>query len=111
MKIKKFSNIYVIVLHSFFKKPGVKIGTALVMVGMQGTGKTIFTNAICHLLGIYGVDNANINNITGKHNSEILDKIHIVVNEDDSCYGLKSYSFNILKTLITEKSIDIKSKT
>ena len=93
-----------------FQKPGVKIGTAIVMVGMQGTGKTIFTNAICRLLGIYGVENANINNITGKHNSEILDKILIVVNEVDSCYGLKSDSSNILKTLITEKSIDINPK-
>lgn len=92
------------------QKPGVKIGTALVLVGIQGTGKTMFTNAICQLLGVYGIENANLNNITGKHNSQILNKMLIVVNEVDSSFGLKRDSSNILKTLITEKSIDINPK-
>ena len=92
------------------QRPGEKIGTALILIGDHGVGKTLFTNVICKLCGCYGLENANLKNIAGNYNALVQDKILIVVNEIDAKYGLSSDSANNLKTLITEKSVDINRK-
>ena len=92
------------------QRPGEKICIALVLVGMQGTGKTMFTNVVCRLCGNYGIENANLKNISGNFNTLLKDKILVVANEIDPKYGLEISSANKLKTLITEKSIDFNSK-
>nr|WP_285816903.1 DUF5906 domain-containing protein [Lactobacillus taiwanensis] len=102
---------YIINWLSFiFQNPTDKTQVAIVLTGVEGTGKTTFTDVICRLLGTYANDNANIDEITGIFNSSILMKKLIVCNEVKSFTSSKSYDSDKMKTLITEKNIDINRK-
>lgn len=93
-----------------FQNINKKVRTALVITGSQRTGKSTFTNVICSLLGEYANDNANLENIIGKFNSSILYKKIIVCNEVKSYLSSKSFDEDILKTLITESTFDVRKK-
>lgn len=95
-------------LSYLFQKPNGKIGTALVITGEQGTGKTTFVQVICNLLGQYANDNSTIENITGRYNGVLENKKLIVCNEVKSF--AKRRDHDVLKTLITESSVDVHKK-
>lgn len=89
---------------------GKKTKTALVITGMQGTGKNTFTDTICKLFGGYANPDAKLDYLTGKFNGSLMYKMLLVCNEVKSFIGNKKYDDDTLKTLITEESIDIHKK-
>jgi hypothetical protein len=94
------------------QKPGSKTQTALVIIGEQRTGKNkFFTDLISKLFGRYCISNKNkINNIMGRFNSSIENKIPIVCNELQSIDNAKHLNIDCLKSLITDRFCTIESK-
>ena len=92
------------------QNPETKIGTALVITGEPGTGKNTFTDTICKIFGPYANDNAKLDSFMGTFNSSILYKRLVVCNEVRSFQCNKNYDHDALKTLITEKTLDVHKK-
>ena len=91
--------------------PGLKNETALILKGLQGTGKNTFTNVICELLAGYSVKNVtDISELTGSFNSVVESKMLIVLNELSNCGSEKQLNFNALKSIITDDTIRINEK-
>lgn len=102
---------YVINWISFIvQKVGQKTKTSIIITGIQGTGKNTFTDTICNLFGSYANKNCKLEHITGDFNSSIMYKMLLVCNEVKSFINNKKYDPEMLKTLITEDSIDIHKK-
>lgn len=103
---------YVINWLSFiFQNPGKQNGIALVIVGEQGTGKNFFTKIIGSLLGCYVNLNVNrIDQITGRFNTCIENKMLVICNELDTADGKIKADYNALKSRITEPTIDFDEK-
>lgn len=82
------------------QNPGQKTKTCLVLIGKHGVGKTIFTDIISKLFGEYANDNlSDVDLITGQFNTEMENKILIVLNE-----------FNVQDKTINKRSIRNKMK-
>jgi hypothetical protein len=96
----------------YYSKSWEKTETAIILIGDQGTGKNkFFTNVISKLFGRYAIQNENnINNIIGRFNSNIENKILVICNELQSIDSNKVSNFDGLKSLITDKKINVESK-
>lgn len=93
------------------QNPGLKTGTALVLQGIQGTGKTTFTDVLSEMLRGYSEPNiTNIEHITGKFNRTIENKMLIVLNEVKNAGNERFANFDCLKSIITERYIQIEEK-
>ena len=92
------------------QNPTEKLGTALVLIGPHGAGKNMFANVICQLLGSYAIPNAKFENYTGNFNINLQDKRLIVINEKTSYKENVHYDSDVLKSLITESTIDYHGK-
>ena len=102
---------YVINWISFiFQNPSGKTETVILLTGPYGTGKNTFTNPICELLGDYANDNTKLENLTGTFNASILYKKLLVCNEAKAFSSNKKFDNEVMKTLITESTIDITKK-
>ena len=96
---------------SVLQKPNFKTETALVILGNQGTGKNIFTNVICKLMARYANENVtNIESIVGKFNAILENKKLLVLNELQSIDMNKYLNSDALKSVITDKKININQK-
>ena len=96
---------------SILKNPTYKTGVAIILKGKQGTGKNTFTDALCALLGDYAMPNvSNIDNLTGRFNSSIINKKIIVVNELKSAENHAIGTADTLKTLITDYYMNLEQK-
>ena len=85
------------------QNPGKKTGTALIILGQQGTGKNIFTNTICKLIANYTSPNVDsINDVVGKYNAMLENKMLIVFNEIQNFGEGKFANFDTFKSVITE---------
>lgn len=83
------------------QNPGKKTKTCLILIGKHGVGKTIFTDIISKLFGEYAHPNiSDVDLIAGKFNTELENKILIVLNE-----------FNIRDKMVDKISIRNKMKT
>lgn len=95
------------------QNPGKKTKTCLILIGKQGTGKTIFTDIIAKLFGEYANNNlSDVDLITGQFNTELENKILIVLNEfnvQDKTTNKRSIR-NKMKTYITDDHITINRK-
>lgn len=92
------------------QKPGAKNGTAIVLFGKPGGGKNIFTNTLCKLMKRYSNRNVtNVEEIVGKFNTGLENKKLVVLNELSSAENTK-FNFDIMKSVITEKSINVNAK-
>lgn len=93
------------------QNPGIKNETAIVLKGLQGTGKNTFTEAICELLSGYSAPNVTeISELTGQFNSVVENKMLIILNELKNCGEDRMANFNSLKSIITDKTIRINEK-
>jgi hypothetical protein len=96
----------------FLQNPGEKCETALIIVGEQGTGKNVFfTDVLSNLVGKYAIPNeSKLENIIGRFNSFIENKVLIVCNELQAIDSSKYLNTDALKSLITEKKYHIEQK-
>ena len=96
---------------TIIQKPHSQCGTALVVKGIEGTGKNTVTDAWAELLAGYSNSNvSDIDSIVGKFNTALENKKLLVLNEMDSAEMSTTAVFNRLKKLITENSLDIHTK-
>jgi hypothetical protein len=96
---------------SILQKPDFKCGTALVIVGEQGTGKNVFTDILCKLLTRYANSNiTNIDSIIGKFNTSIENTKLIVCNEMASIDTNKYLNSDVMKAVITEPTTEVNAK-
>ena len=87
------------------QNPGKKTNTCLIILGEEGTGKTMFTTVVCKLFGNYALSNiASIDDVVGQFNSVTENKMIVVLNEVNAAENTanKKAIHNKLKTLITE---------
>lgn len=104
---------YILVwIASILQKPNFKTGTALVILGKQGTGKnTFFTDIICKLMARYANENiTSIDSVIGKFNAVLENKKLLILNELQSIDSNKYLNSDALKSVITDKSININQK-
>lgn len=104
---------YILVwIASILQKPSFKTETAIVILGHQGTGKnSFFTNVICKLMARYANENVtNIESIVGKFNATLENKKLLILNELQSVDMNKFLNSDALKSVITDKVININQK-
>ena len=103
---------YILVwIASILQKPNFKAGTALVILGNQGTGKNVFTNVICKLMARYANENVtSIESVVGKFNAVLENKKLLVLNELQSIDANKYLNSDALKSVITDAKININQK-
>ena len=103
---------YILVwIASILQKPNFKAGTALVILGNQGTGKNVFTNVICKLMARYANENiTSIESVVGKFNAVLENKKLLVLNELQSIDCNKYLNSDALKSIITDKMVNINQK-
>ncbi len=90
-----------------FQKPWV-VTTALVLRGLQGTGKGTFVHALGNLLGVHYAHLASLDQILGRFNSHL--KNAILIFADEAIWGGNVKQVGALKALITEPKIFIEAK-
>ena len=104
---------YILVwIASILQRPSFKTETALVILGHQGTGKNkFFTDVICKLMARYANENvSSIESVVGKFNAVLENKKLLILNELQSIDANKYLNSDALKSVITDKSININQK-
>jgi hypothetical protein len=94
------------------KNPGQKVTTAPIFIGDHGCGKgDFFAIPLSKLFGKYALKNVTkIDNITGKFNNLLENKVFVVCNEMQSSENSKFLNADSLKSIITDYDIDYESK-
>lgn len=85
-----------------------KVGTALLLMGLQGVGKNFFVEAIGYLLGQHFIQLSSLNELVGNFNSHLQNAVLIHANE--AIWGGNKSDLGKVKTMITEDRILIESK-
>lgn len=93
-----------------FQKQNLRTCTAIVITGAQGCGKNTFTNQICKLLGFYAEENTNSKAIFDQFNSVLFYKRLLICNEKNSFEENKKLNNDLLKSYITENTLQINFK-
>ena len=91
-----------------FQHPGDKMPSAAVIRGLKGTGKTTLFSFILQLLGPYGIEISNREQIVGRFNGHLANKLLIVA--DEAVWGGDIKSDGALKSLISSKLMVIEDK-
>ncbi|KAA6383794.1 MAG: hypothetical protein EZS28_020680 [Streblomastix strix] len=91
---------------------GKKTETAIILQGLQGVGKNIFTNVLCELLAGYSSKNiTDIDDFVGKLNTAIENKMLAIANEMKNFGEQRMSNMDALKSIITEISFMINEKS
>jgi len=90
------------------QNPAKPAGTAVVMRGKQGTGKSFFAKAVGKLFGQHFLHISNSKHLVGSFNAHLRDCV--VLFADEAFYAGDKKSEGILKALITEEHIVIEKK-
>ncbi|KAA6358561.1 MAG: hypothetical protein EZS28_045912, partial [Streblomastix strix] len=87
-----------------------KTETAIILNGLQGIGKNVFTNVLCELLARYSSKNiTDIDDFVGKFNTAIENMLAIA-NEMKNFGESRMSNMAALKSIITESSFEINEK-
>ncbi|KAA6330466.1 MAG: hypothetical protein EZS28_053497, partial [Streblomastix strix] len=90
---------------------GKKTETAIILKGLQGIGKNVFTNVLCELLAGYSSKNiTDIDDFVGKFNTAIENKMLAIANEMKNFGESRMSNMDALKSIITESSFEINEK-
>ena len=86
-------------LADIFQHPASKCGTALVLRGRQGTGKTILGDIIGHLLGVHHTAVATSERVTGRFNAHL--ERCLLLQAEEAFWAADKAAEGALKDLIT----------
>ncbi|KAA6399042.1 MAG: hypothetical protein EZS28_005433 [Streblomastix strix] len=90
---------------------GKKTKTAIILKGLQGIGKNVFTNVLCELLASYSSKNITyIDDFIGKFNTAIENKKLAIANEMKNFGESRISNMDALKSIIIESSFEINEK-
>ena len=82
---------------------GFKNEVAIVLRGLQGTGKNTFTNTLCEMMSGYSESNiTDIDELSGTFNSVVESKMLLVLNELQDTNGKPVDGSGRLKSMLTE---------
>ncbi len=90
--------------------PGQKSTASIVLKGLPGIGKNVFTNAICELFSGYTENVTDINELTGTFNSVVENKMLIILNELKNAGDDRMANFDALKGIISDGIVRINEK-
>lgn len=88
--------------------PWEKKGSAIVVRGLKGVGKSIVFTIFQDIMGKYGMSSANASHITGQFNWHFRDKLFMIAEE--GLFAGNSREDSILKELITGSSLLMEPK-
>jgi len=88
--------------------PDRPAGTAIVLRGKQGTGKSFFAKKVGHLFGQHFVPISNSKHLVGSFNAHLRDCV--VLFADEAFFAGDKKSEGILKAIITEEHIIVEKK-
>lgn len=91
-----------------FQNPHLPIGTVIVWIGEQGTGKGMLGNTIRSLWGGHGIRIGNQNDLVGKHNAHLLSACYAFV--DEALFAGNKQVADVLKGLVTEPTLRVEPK-
>ncbi|KAA6364999.1 MAG: hypothetical protein EZS28_039474 [Streblomastix strix] len=90
---------------------GKKTETSIILQGLQGIGKNVFTNVLCELLAGYSSKNiTDIDDFIGKFNTAIENKMLAIANEMKNFGESRISNMDTLKSINTESSFMINEK-
>ncbi|KAA6375915.1 MAG: hypothetical protein EZS28_028558, partial [Streblomastix strix] len=90
---------------------GKKTETAIILKGLQGIGKNVFTNVLCELLvGYSSMNITDIDDFVGKFNTAIENKMLAIANEMKNFGESRMSNMEALKSINTESSFEINEK-
>ena len=90
------------------QKPGVKPEVALVLRSREGTGKTIIVKVLLDILGIHGFTTAQKDQVAGRFNGHLFDKVLVVLEE--AFFAGDPEAVAAAKALITNAEIGYEAK-
>jgi len=106
--VDEYYNYLMAWLGSAVQHPDKPAGTAVVMRGKQGTGKSFFAKAIGKLFGQHFMHITNSKHLVGSFNAHLQDCVLLFA--DEAFYAGDKKSEGILKAIITEEHIVIEKK-
>lgn len=89
------------------QNPGKRAGSAIVVRGKKGTGKSILGNALCKIFGEHSSVLTNAEHLIGKFNAHLETSSFIF---SDEAYYPDNESDGVLKGIITEEYFTIEAK-
>ncbi|KAA6395906.1 MAG: hypothetical protein EZS28_008566 [Streblomastix strix] len=93
------------------QKVGKKTETAIILKGLKGISKNVFTNVLCELIAGYSSKNiTDIDDFVGKFNIAIENKMLAIDNEMKNFGDSRMSKMDALKSKITEDSFVINEK-
>jgi hypothetical protein len=90
------------------QKPWIKPGTTIIFSGDQGTGKSAFGKMFTYLFGRHGMRLDDSNQVTGRFNDHLSDKVGIFV--DEAFWTRNHQAEAVLKGLITDETKQYEAK-
>lgn len=90
------------------QNPDKRPGTAIVLRGPQGVGKSLFANIFGSLFGQHFIQVTSPKHLTGNFNSHLKDVC--LVFADEALWGSQHHVEGVLKSLVTEKDLVIEHK-
>jgi hypothetical protein len=95
-----------------FQNPIQHMGWATVLVGAQGTGKTLYSNILCNLWGdLYSNPNVKVKHVTDDKAYNIIHYRKLIVcNELPSCHSKsgREADWDVLKSRITDNTVKMR---
>jgi energy-coupling factor transporter ATP-binding protein EcfA2 len=88
----------------------LRLNTAVVLQGDQGSGKTTLTNALCAFYGPSNCMTITQHAIEGKFDEHLVDKLFVVANEVMSSSNRTMETANRIKPWITDNQISVEGK-
>lgn len=87
-----------------------KMGTSIVLYGVQGSGKGTLEAIITALYGVDFVANVGQEALDGRFNGELVDKLFVIANEVMSSTNRSTQTANKIKPWITDHTIPVEEK-
>jgi hypothetical protein len=90
------------------QRPGEQGEVAVVMRGIEGTGKGTLAKALLHILGQHGMAISNARLLTGNFNGHLRDTVLLFA--DEAFFAGDRAHVGVLKALISEATLAIEAK-